>query len=183
MMFRFDQLRAAQAAGFLLKLTGNVANYTWLIKVLYLADRESLRLVGSPIAGSSFCNMKNGPLASDIYDCIKGKVGASEEWGRYIVKDGTYDVCLVADPGDGELSEFDESVLKSLYERHKTHDFKRMIKIVHELDEWKNKQPEENSSVSLSHEEILKGAGVEQGRVAEFEELNRHVAYARRAVG
>jgi uncharacterized phage-associated protein len=174
MHFNFDEKRAAQAAAVLLRLSGGRQNYTWLLKVLYLADRESLSATGAPIAGASFCSMKNGPLASDIYDCIK-RDGDHAEWARCIKK-VEYDVVLIKSPGDSELSEYDIEVLTSMHEKYKHLDFKEMIKVVHTLPEWREPDQEMGpKSLPLSPESMLRGAGLSNQEVSEIEHLNGHI--------
>jgi uncharacterized phage-associated protein len=170
MRFTFDERRAAQAAAVLLRLSGMRQNYTWLLKVLYLADREALRRVGAPIAGASFCNMKNGPLASDVYDCIK-EAWAHQLWAEHIRKDG-YDVELVKDPGDDELSDFDVELLTELFDRYKAYSYGRMIDVVHQLGEWED--PGTTSTV-LPPETILRGAGASDEEITDFERVNSQV--------
>ncbi len=46
---KFDEVRATQAAAVLLKLAGGQMNYTKLIKLLYLADKQTLARVGKPL--------------------------------------------------------------------------------------------------------------------------------------
>lgn len=171
MDFRFDERRATQAAAVLLRLSGGCQNYTWLLKVLYLADRESLFTVGEPISGATFCNMGHGPLASDVYDCIKGE-GHHPVWAAHIERHGAYDVQLRGDPGDGELSDYDISLLTRLFSTFKHHTYSQMIDVVHELKEW---QDPGDTSIRLSPEAILAGAGVQPDAIAEMDAISRHV--------
>lgn len=170
MRFTFDERRAVQAAAVLLRLSWMRQNYTWLLKVLYLADREALRQVGAPIAGASFCNMKNGPLASDVYHCIK-QDSAHQVWADHIRKEG-YDVVLVKDPGDEELSDFDVKLLTELFDRYKAYSYSRMIDVVHGLKEWED--PGATSTV-LAPETILRGAGATDAEITDFERVNLQV--------
>ena len=47
----FNEKRTAQAAAFLLHQAGGRLPLLKLMKLLYLAERESLRLYGEPISG------------------------------------------------------------------------------------------------------------------------------------
>src|SRR5690554_321212 len=175
MQFRFDELRATQAAAVLLKLSGGRQNYTWLLKVLYLADRKSLEVVGIPIAGATFCNMRNGPLASDVYDCIKG-VRDCKVWSTFIECAGQFDVALRGDPGDGELSDFDVETLTNLYQEHRGHDWRAMIRVVHGLSEWTSPGL---SSEWLDPEKILRAVGIDEQTIRQIDEHNCHVEAVR----
>jgi uncharacterized phage-associated protein len=171
MRFKFDERRATQAAAVLLRLSGGRQNYTWLIKALYIADRVSLRNIGAPIAGASFCNMANGPLASDVYDCVKGS-GPHPIWNEHIRRKDDYDVVLIKDPGDGELSDYDVDLLSRIYRKCEKYSFSGMIKIVHRFKEWEDTGA---TSEPLPVENILLAAGADDDEIAEFEENNLHL--------
>ena len=172
MRFQFDERRAAQAAAVLLRLAGGRENYTWLLKVLYLADREALKETGAPIAGATFCNMRNGPLASDVYDCIKEDAGRHPVWNQFITKE-EYNVRLVKDAGDSELSDFDVELLTNMYGRYARYTFRGMIDVVHGLPEWHDPGA---TSETLPPEQILRCSGVDDERVADIDSLNGHVS-------
>lgn len=167
--FRFEPLRATQASAVLIRLAGGRLNYTKLLKLLYLADRQSLVETGSPITGDTVVNMDNGPVLSAVYDCIKERPRSFSVWQEYFRKAG-YDVELTADPGDGELSDYDVDVLNQQYQKHQAADYSEMIDFVHDLPEWEDPSP--NKSAPLSYEEILRAADVPQETIREYESLN-----------
>src|SRR5579871_3129735 len=87
-----------------------------LLKLLYLADRESIRRAGHPITGDRFAAMKWGPVLSQTYNCIKDEhPDHRHEWSRYMKCDGDQDVLLEVDPGTGQLSEFDLEILDGIW--------------------------------------------------------------------
>lgn len=167
-MYRFDEKKATQAMAQLLRRAGAVENYTKLLKILYLADRRAIIETGWPIAGARFCRMENGPLASDVYDCIKGN-GDCPTWQRHIARSGRYDIRLVEDPGDLLLSDYEVSVLESVWEEHKSRNFIRMIDVVHELPEWEDPG---KTSESLQPEEIMRGGGLEDDDIRDIRARN-----------
>lgn len=67
-----DQAKLHQAVEYLLEKHGGRLNYTKLIELLYLADREMINQTGYPITGDSYCLVKNGPVLSRVYDLIRG---------------------------------------------------------------------------------------------------------------
>lgn len=72
-MFAFKFDKALQAAAYLLRReTCREMNYMRLLKVLYLADRESIRESGAPITGDKIAAMERGPVLSGVFDLIKG---------------------------------------------------------------------------------------------------------------
>ncbi len=84
MRYLFEEKKAAQAAAYLLKLHGEPMKYFVLIKLLYLADRQSLIETGLPITGDKMVSMPHGPVLSQILDLIQaGKQDDSSPWFHY----------------------------------------------------------------------------------------------------
>lgn len=80
----FQERKAAQAAAFLIYKAGGKLEILKLMKLMYLAERESLRLFGETITGDAFVSMPHGPVLSMTYDCINGnnkyEVGGWNDW-------------------------------------------------------------------------------------------------------
>src|SRR6266481_4115650 len=114
MAIRLNIPKAIQAASVLLKTDRcKRMSYLRLIKLLYIADRESLKETGRKITRDRTVAMKNGPVLSGIYDLIKGRHEAADEWSQKIRKDG-YQVELVDDPGSGQLSRYEIKKLREV---------------------------------------------------------------------
>lgn len=145
-------------------------NYTKLLKVLYLADRKALIETGCPITGDRIVNMNNGPVLSEVYDCIKHLSGKPHSaWGQHFHKEG-YSVRLVADPGDSELSDYDVDLLTALAAKYRSHSFGQMVNIVHKLKEWH--APEDGGADPVDYEDVLRAEGLSDERIAEYTEQN-----------
>src|SRR5580658_10497524 len=71
--FKFDERKAAQAAGRLISQGGGEMNYMALLKLLYLIDREALVRWGKTITGDQFVAMKHGPVLRRIFDLVTQK--------------------------------------------------------------------------------------------------------------
>lgn len=170
MQFRFQPLRATQAASLLVRLNGGRLNYTKLIKLLHLADRQALVETGSPITGDRVVNMKHGPVLSNIYRCIKGEAPECESWSRYLRRED-YDLVTVGDPGDSELAEYDVEVLEALSRKYQRLRYHEMIDVVHQLPEWEDPSPALVSS-TVSPERILEAAGATPDTIQEYADLN-----------
>jgi uncharacterized phage-associated protein len=151
--FRFDLSKAIQAVAFLLKQTENNAkNYTWLLKLLYVADVESIKESGYPITGDEPHAMESGPVLSRIYDHIKGE--EKDEWQKYFGREG-YDIKLQEDPGEGDLCPYEMEKLKELWERHKEKSLGEMIDLTHQFKEYKRNEPSCNTSTPIPLSDIL----------------------------
>lgn len=65
--------KTIQAVGVLFRAEGvQRANCMRLLKLLYIADRESIREVGRPITGGAVVAMERGPVLEEVYDLIPG---------------------------------------------------------------------------------------------------------------
>ena len=155
----FDIEKLIQVCNYLVKKTDFSLNYTKLIKLLYLADRESLRLSLQTITGDSYTSMDSGPVLSKLYDLIKGKGSEKNQnlWDSRFTKNG-YDLVAMTDRiPQSELSAFEIKILDEIYEKFKDTDFNGMIKYCHNnCPEWKNPN---GSSISIKPKEILKSIG------------------------
>ncbi len=150
MSFHFDPLRAAQATAVLLrKAPGQKNNYTAIIKMLYTADRESIRKTGSPITGDKPYAMVNGPILTHILDLIKDNSRQDEEqraiWSKYFRTTG-FDLDLISDPGDSELSDFDIEILENIFQEHGGKRYTQLINETHNFPEWLDSYTEGTSS-------------------------------------
>lgn len=116
-------------------------NYTKLIKLLYLADRQALAETGTSITGDTYYAMANGPVLSTLYDLIRGKGSDDMKimWNSVFAKDG-YDIYALSENiSYGELSEYEEKVLDDIDEKYHNMTYTKMINLVHNKEicpEW-----------------------------------------------
>ena len=149
-----------QACNYLVKRNGISLNYTKLIKLLYLADKESLKGSMQTITGDTYVSMDSGPVLSQLYDLIKGcykDQNAQNLWNSRFIKDG-YEIVAATDRiPQGELSVFEMQILDQKYDEFKDYNFQEMIEYVHRhCPEWKDPQ---GSSIPIQPEEILESIG------------------------
>ena len=81
----FNSRKAAQMAAVFAKKHGGTINVLKLMKLLYLADRESMKQSGFPISFDHVVAMEHGPVLSQTLNLINGAVRGSagalwEEW-------------------------------------------------------------------------------------------------------
>lgn len=81
----FSERKAAEAAAFLLLKGGGGLELLKLMKLMYLAERESFKKYGESITGDAFVSMQHGPVLSGTYDFAKAHsrvalaIGAKQE--------------------------------------------------------------------------------------------------------
>jgi len=157
-LFNIEKL--IQACNYLIKKNNSPLNYTKLIKMLYLADKESLHGSLQTITGDTYVSMDNGPVLSKLYDLIKGRhrdEKAQNLWNsRFILND--YDLVATTDQiPQNELSAFEMQILDQIHDRFKDYNVWKMIDYVHNnCPEWKNP---EGSALTIQPKEILESIG------------------------
>ena len=121
MRMTFDEVKATQTAGSLLRLAGGRLQYLALIKMLYMLDREALRRWGFPVTTDHYVSMKLGPVTSEIYDLVKvkGEPAYPSFWSTHIRRDG-YDAVLTVDPADSELSPAEDELIVEILQDRKS---------------------------------------------------------------
>jgi uncharacterized phage-associated protein len=156
-VFKFD--KAIQAAAYLISREScKEMNYMRLLKIIFIADRESIRQTGRPITGDKVVAMERGPVLSNIFDLIKGCHLRSPEWARLIRRE-EFNVRLMGDPTLANLSRFDIETLEKVAEEHRSHDEWKMVEITHEFPEWQKNKPENSSMNEIPFIDILEALG------------------------
>lgn len=177
-MFRFSPRKAAEAASVLLRFEDGKMEFLRLLKLLYIADRESIKETGWPISFSRSAAMDKGPLSSDVYDLIKGQREDEREWSQFIETHGN-SVKLVNDPGRGGLSKGEIAKLNEVSERYKTTSTWDLVEITHDFEEWRDNEPPEGSSKLIPIGAIIDAVGLGEDKNAIIAELRSHSAVSK----
>jgi uncharacterized phage-associated protein len=156
MTYRLNINKAIQAAGVLLREEpSRRMSYMRLLKLLYIADRESLKKTGRPITGDRVVAMCNGPVLSEVYDCIKGTACHLAEWERFY-RTERYDVEMVDNPPTGELCRYEIETLQRVSKERLDKDQYEIVDETHSFPEWSDPG---NTSRPIAFEDILKAVG------------------------
>ena len=156
-VFKFD--KTIQAVAFLLRReTSKEMNYMRLIKILYIADRESIKRTGRPITGDRVAAMPQGPVLSELYDLIKGTHLRSPELARFFKKED-YKIRLVEDPGLANLSRFDIETIERVAEEFRAFNEWELVELTHKFPEWRKNSPDESQMKWISFTDILEALG------------------------
>ncbi len=177
--YKFNEKKAIQLIAFFLKQsTIDNANYTKIIKLLYLADREALKRWGRTITKDVYANLPAGPIVSETYDLIKTIKNGTNE---FIGSKSEYDLELKIDPDDDELSNAEIRILSEISEKYKNKTFQQMIKVVHNLPEWVDPKPRGRKSLSV--ENILEALAKTDEEIKEIEVSNKEENYLINVLG
>lgn len=92
------------------------------VKLVYLADRESIKRFGFPIQDEDRVSMKHGPVNSDTYSMINGEADAvAAGWADFLRDREDHNIALVREnltvADLDELSDADLEVLEETWRR------------------------------------------------------------------
>ncbi|GHT24644.1 hypothetical protein AGMMS49953_07600 [Endomicrobiia bacterium] len=135
-------------------------NYTKLLKLLYIADRECLDRWNFTISEDNYAAMKQGMVLSGLYDFIRGNADklSQVKWDSYFYRDN-YDLrsrhrenCSY-----DELSEAEKEMLDEVDKKYHFESWQYLVnEVVHKFPEWKEVEDEiGNSSLKIEKEKIL----------------------------
>jgi uncharacterized phage-associated protein len=159
MQFVYDPRKAAQAAAYLVRLSGGTISVLALIKLLYLADRKCLVSRGRPITGDKMVSMPHGPVLSRIYDEIKlgQQEGQLQPWYEYLKERQGNEITLRNGHAPvSELSEFERQVLTSTHNEYAHLGPYGLRRLTHALPEYEDPQ---GSSLPIDPIAILREEG------------------------
>lgn len=143
-------------------------DYGRLIKLLYLADRQSLIGSGAPITGDRMVSLDYGPVLSKILDMSQvTSSGELAEWHEYIKDEPQPRFLSVANDNRNtdELSEFELAVLGDVHDNFGHMTFMELSSYTHTLPEY---QDPDGSAIPIRPERILKSAGIPDKRIREI---------------
>ena len=178
MFFRCKTEKAIQAAAVLLRLAADRRmSYLRLLKLLYIADRESLKRSLRPIIGSRPVAMKEGPLHSEVLDLVKGRHVDEPLWSEYIRRD-RYEIELLKDPGVSELSRFEIDLLTEIFEDLASESDWEIVERTHCFPEWDKNYPDKsaNTSCTIPFEDLIDAVGRSAEKETILEEARQDAA-------
>lgn len=160
--YRFDLEKATQAAAKFIKLAGGKMKYLKLIKLLYLADRDAIRILEQPISGDKYYSLKYGPILSRVKNLINEEEEPGEYWKKHISAPNDYNVKLNSDPGDEALSEAEDEIIESIFKSYGNLDQFKLANLTHEIcEEWQPPAEDGPLATPITIESILKAVGKE----------------------
>lgn len=181
-MIAFNIEKTIEAAAYLIKQQpGCRENYMRLLKLLYLADRTSLRERSAPICGDTPYAMSRGPVMSATLDLIKGIDPLSDRWEPFVEK-VNYDVHLKSDPGNLHLSRAEIKILEKVAEQFREYDEWALVDWCHQnLPEyeknWQARGEKDRRRIPL--EDVLAAVGRQADMAKIIAEINESAHFDR----
>ena len=176
MTHEFDEEKATQVAAFFATRLGGQINYTKLMKLFYLADREAFKRWGRPIIGGPYVAMDNGPLSSPAYDAVK-PANASQFplWSSAFRKAG-YDLELLRHVDLDAISKAELELLESIFAQFGSWSQWDLVHYTHvNCREWHDPQ---GTSVPIAEEAILENVGLEPAQIEKLSEEKKRYTIA-----
>jgi uncharacterized phage-associated protein len=173
---RFREEKATQAAARLLKLRGGTMSHLKLIKLLYLAEREALTRLGTPLTYDSYVSMPHGPVLSATLDRINERqMYSGGYWDRHITPKLENEVSLrdAASVPNDQLSPAEEALLDEVFESYGHLTRWEIVRFTHTLPEWVDP---DGSSIPIDPSQILRSEGYSEEEIAEMEADWAHTA-------
>ena len=151
----FDIEKATQAAAYLLKKSGGQNGATWLVKMIYFAERKSIELWNVSMFGEDCVSMPFGPVPSNTYELLKN--GNNEIWSDYISREHSGRLSLkVVNPSTWALSEAEIEMLEDLFNVYATFSARELSELTHNpkyFPEWRNPK---GSSTKITVDDFCK---------------------------
>ena len=153
--FVFDEMKATQAACYLLTLNAGCINYMKMIKLLYLADRQYITDWSNSITTDCYVSMDNGPVTSQIYDLIKASRTDNGSYWASCIRTNEYNVALAKEPEEYDrLSPMEMEVIAEINNKFSAVSEWDVVKFCHEnLREWQNPS---GSTIQITIEDIIR---------------------------
>jgi len=164
--FSYSTEKTVQAVAVLLQTNKTPRmGYCRLLKLLYIADRESLEETGHPIIGGRLVAMDKGPLHSRVYS-LANRTTKDARWSAYIgLQEDGHTLVLNKDPGVLELSRYEIRKLREVAHKYRT----LSDAFLHSFPEWK-KNHKPGSSATIPLEDVIDGVNRTADKEAILEE-------------
>lgn len=181
----YDPRKAAQTiAYFAMKNGKHPLNVVKAVKLVYLADRESVAKTGFPIQDEPRVSMKHGPVNSNTYSFINGEYDPAEfGWSDFLSDRSNHRIGLAkpdlsVDDLD-ELSDADVQVLDSVWDKFGQMDQWQLVEWTHQTDNIPEWEDPGNSSYEIPVERMMRALSIQdaagQAELVEGLEYAKHL--------
>ncbi len=157
---KFNEQKATEAASILLDLKGGRVAYIWLLKMLYIIDREAFSRWERPITYDNYRSLDKGPVPMTIYNLITGRVDGIM-WKKVILtfpkkSYHEYEVTLssVTLPKIRYLSQSEVDLIHEKFKEYKSLDRWSLVELTHHFPEWND--PKGGPSTPIELDKLLK---------------------------
>ncbi|SFL76329.1 Panacea domain-containing protein [Rugamonas rubra] len=137
----FKERKAAQMAAALLSKAGGSLNVLKLTKLLYLVEREAMKLHGFQISDDNMVSMPKGPVLSQTLDLTNG-ARESPAWEHFVEDRESHEVRLKRAVSRADLSGISDAeleVLDAVWREFGNKDQWQLVEFTHDqCGEWED---------------------------------------------
>lgn len=176
----YDPRKAAQTVAFFALKEGGAINVLKVVKLVYLADRESLRQRGHPIQYENRFSLPHGPVNSATLDYLNGSYRDDGGWSDFLRDRANNDVGLATQNMTlgalDELSKREIGILEQVWSQFGQMNGYDLADWTHDnIPEWQNPN---GSSLPIPLDRMMAAVGLEQSvqRARELESLDQDSA-------
>jgi uncharacterized phage-associated protein len=178
--FRFNLQKSIQMMAYLLDRLGPVDKVK-LMKLLYIADRNSFIQHGHPISGSVQKAMDWGPVPSGCLSVIDGEYRDDPDAAFRFLHVDDYTVQLRENPGFDLLGDAERATLESVIQQYGQAPKWDLVDLTHKFPEYEEAYGGEGTANPITYESLLrhyKGEeGFRHGRPVIPEATLRHMVF------
>lgn len=160
---RYDEKKATQVAAYFLSKHNNKISKLKLLKLMYIAERESFKICGEPMTFDDYYSLECGPILSQTYNFMKGSPTGAY-WGEHILQSSQRELQLINNPGIGKLNPEEKRILDNVFEKYGRLTPSQLIRITHRFPEY----TETISSIPIEYSKIMEGVGIPKEEVEEL---------------
>jgi len=156
----FSEEKVTHMASYLLIKRGGKMSYMKLLKLLYLAERESLLKWGETMSGDKFVSMPHGPVMSSTYNLMQNR---DTVWNDFIDSEANCEVSIKNDVIEDDLDELsiaEIKILTSIFDQFGSMGRWEVVDYTHNnCKEW---QDPDGSSFPINPSDILLAKGLSE---------------------
>lgn len=177
---QLDVEKVIQTAGALLRRDAKRMSRIRLLKLLYLADRQSLQQCGIPILGSRLVAMRQGPVHKYVFELVNGLGRGEPAWSSHFKNVGR-EIQLEVEPGVGRLSRREISILNQVSDDMASLNDWELVDFTHGLAEWKRNYPDPAADLcrEIPVGDVIDAVGRSADKESILQDLKDRAAYAR----
>jgi len=154
--------RMAAVVAYLTATVGGGSDYVRMLKLVYLADRESLARRGHPITYDDHLALQMGPVPDDTYQVLE-RSEATGVWANQIAVLGDRGNRVVTakvstDVAAAGFSPADRDILDKIVKVHGRKTRETLVADTHKLSEWKKVREVDNRK-KITYEDIFEALG------------------------
>jgi uncharacterized phage-associated protein len=178
----YDIPKAAQAVAYFALKSGGSINVLKLSKLLYLAERESMKRYDSPMFYDHLVSMPDGPVASITLYFIDGH-NEDAVWNQFVLPRSGFDISTVKDLSEDKLDNLsvaDIEIFDDLWKQFGALDRYDLRDWTHKKENIPEWEDPNGSSYSIQHKDVFNHLGKDgrslENDIKEYRQLSKSLA-------